>query len=205
VTSHLKKWQLKMSDLGHEVKLLHDKNMLEKGDILFLVSCSQVIPSGIRNNFQKTLVLHASDLPMGRGWSPHVWEILKGNNKITVSLLEAEDVVDTGAIWFKKRFQLEGHELLPEINEKLFMVELELMSDAVNAFGNIQVISQGKNKGEYFRKRTPDDSRLDPHKTIAEQFELIRVTDSERYPAFFDYLGHRYLLKVEKQSANHEN
>ncbi len=194
-----------MSDLGHEVKLLHDKNMLEKGDILFLVSCSQVIPSGIRNNFQKTLVLHASDLPMGRGWSPHVWEILKGNNKITVSLLEAEDVVDTGAIWFKKRFQLEGHELLPEINEKLFMVELELMSDAVNAFGNIQVISQGKNKGEYFRKRTPDDSRLDPHKTIAEQFELIRVTDSERYPAFFDYLGHRYLLKVEKQSANHEN
>jgi methionyl-tRNA formyltransferase len=85
------------------------------------------------------------------------------------------------------------------------MVELELMSDAVKAFGNIQVISQGKTKGEYFRKRTPDDSRLDPHKTIAEQFELIRVADSVRHPAFFDYLGHRYLLKIEKKSVNNEN
>ena len=34
-------------------------------------------------------------------------------------------------------------------------------------------------------KRTPADSEIDPGKSILEQFNLLRIVDSERYPAFF--------------------
>ena len=73
--------------------------------VFFLISFLHIVKKEIRHRFKHTLVIHASDLPVGKGWSPHIWEILKGNNKITVSLLEAEDKVDSGNIW-KKIFLL---------------------------------------------------------------------------------------------------
>lgn len=198
VISYLQRWTANMSSRGHSVALFYDKADLQGGDILFLVSCSQLIRDTVRSKFRTTLVLHASDLPKGRGWSPYIWSILDGENLITVSLLEANDPVDSGAIWLKEKFSLEGHELLSEINEKLFNVELSLMTKAVEKYKNIIPIQQSGDPGLYRRKRSPEDSRLDPNKTIAEQFDLLRVADSQRFPAFIDYRGKRYLVKIEK-------
>jgi methionyl-tRNA formyltransferase len=187
-----------MTLAGHSVSLLYDKADLQEGDILFLISCSQLIRDVDRNKYKATLVLHASDLPKGRGWSPHIWAILNGDNRITVSLLEANEPVDSGSIWLKTEFVLEGHELLPEINTKLFAAEIFLMNQAVERFESIEPIPQLDGPGAYMPKRSLADSRLDPNKTIAEQFDLLRVVDSQRYPAFFDYRGTRYLIRIEK-------
>lgn len=187
-----------MSSKGHSPSLFYDKAELCGGDILFLVSCSQMIRDAEREKYRATLVLHASDLPAGRGWSPYIWAVLGGANQITVSLLEAREPVDSGMIWLKTTFDLEGHELLPEINEKLFAAELLLMTQAVEQFDTIKPMQQIGEPGPYMAKRTPADSRLDPNKSIAEQFNLLRVVDSQRYPAFFDYQGQRYLIKIEK-------
>jgi methionyl-tRNA formyltransferase len=198
VVKSLQVWIADMTSKGHFVSFLHDKNGLQGGDILFLVSCSQLIRDAERRKYKAALVLHASDLPQGRGWSPHVWSILSGANRVVVSLLEADDPVDTGAIWLKTEFKLEGHELLPEINEKLFAAEMLLMTQAVEQFEQIRPVGQMGDPGPYLPKRSPADSRLDPNKTIAEQFNLLRVIDSQRYPAFFDFRGKRYVLKIEK-------
>lgn len=198
VVPRLQQWQGEMETLGHSVSLCFDKKDLASGDILFLVSCGQMIGDTERQKFQAVLVLHASDLPRGRGWSPHIWSILGGANQITVSLLEASEPVDSGAIWLKTKFTLEGYELLPEINAKLFAAELLLMTQAVEQFETIKPIHQEGDPGPYMALRSPADSQLDPYKTIAEQFDLLRVVDSQRYPAFIDYRGKRYLIKVEK-------
>ncbi|OGQ99682.1 MAG: UDP-glucuronic acid dehydrogenase [Deltaproteobacteria bacterium RIFOXYD12_FULL_55_16] len=198
VVKSLKGWVADMSSRGHSAALFYDKADLPGGDVLFLVSCSQMIRDPERKKYKAALVLHASDLPKGRGWSPHVWSILHGSDRITVSLLEAVEPVDSGVIWLKTEFRLEGHELLLEINEKLFAAELLLMTQAVEQFGAIIPVQQLGDPGAYLPKRSPADSRLDPHKTIAEQFDLLRVVDSQRYPAFLDYRGKRYLLRIEK-------
>lgn len=198
VVKSLQNWVSEMTFKGNIVSLLFDKSELKGGDILFLVSCSQIISDAERNKYRAALVLHASDLPEGRGWSPYIWSILGGANQITVSLLEASEPVDSGAIWLKKTFGLEGHELLPEINARLFAAEISLMTQAVEQLESIKPIRQIGDPGPYMVKRTPADSRLDPHKTFAEQFNLLRVVDSQRYPAFFDYKGKRYLIKIEK-------
>jgi methionyl-tRNA formyltransferase len=198
VIPRLSSWIADMSSRGHAVALVCDKVELQGGDILFLVSCSQIVREVERKKYKATLVLHASDLPNGRGWSPHIWSILAGANQITVSLLEASESVDSGPIWLKTTFALEGHELLAEINVKVFAAELDLMTQAVEQFETITPHPQVGDPGPYMAKRSPADSQLDPHKTIAEQFDLLRVVDSQRYPAFFYYRGKRYTLKIQK-------
>jgi methionyl-tRNA formyltransferase len=37
---------------------------------------------------------------------------------------------------------------------------------------------------------------LDQQRSLAEQFELLRVVDNVRYPAFFHWRGRRYELQV---------
>lgn len=198
IIDSLRKWVEGMSENGHTTSIFFDKSELRGGDILFLVSCSQIINEDERKKFEKVLVLHASDLPKGRGWSPWVWTILAGESEITLSLLEATDSIDSGLIWLKTSFRLSGHELFEEINAKLFKAELYLMTQAVERYGEILPIPQVGQPGEYLRKRTPEDSRIDPRKSIEEQFNLLRVVDPQRYPAFFEYRGVKYFIKIEK-------
>lgn len=198
VVAHLQAWAGRMVAAGHAVELVHDKGQLSGGDILFLVSCAQIIRAEVRATYQATLVLHASDLPQGRGWSPHIWSVLRGATGFTVSLLEAAEPVDSGPIWLKAGCVLEGHELLAEIEAKLFAAELSLMTEAVEKFNSLRPMPQTGAPGPSLPRRTPADSRIDPAKTIAEQFDLLRVSDAQRFPAFFDYRGHRYVIKIEK-------
>ena len=131
VNPWLDRWAAQRTQ-NHSVGIFRDKSDLEGGDILFLVSCTQLISVHERSLYRKTMVLHASDLPVGRGWSPHIWAILGGATEITVTLLEAEDKVDSGAIWAKRKLQISTSDLFDEMNSALFDVEIELISNIAN-------------------------------------------------------------------------
>lgn len=188
------------SRLGlHEVTLVRTCHDLKGGDLLFLLSCSEIVAAGDRAKFSKTLVLHASDLPEGRGWNPHIWQILAGATHLTVTLLEAEDKVDTGAIWHQLSIEIDKAALWNEINEALFAVEMKLLDFAVDHLTTIVPRPQRLDLSpNYHRLRNPSDSKIDPSRTIVEQFDLLRVCDPQRYPAFFDLHGCRYKLTLEK-------
>jgi methionyl-tRNA formyltransferase len=190
---------IKCNSEEHRIKLCHSKTELGGGDILFLVSCSEVIPAKERAAYRTSLVLHASRLPVGRGWSPHIWSILEGARQITVTLLEAGDEVDTGRIWRQVSFPVAEHMLWDEINAALFEAELQLMDFAVTEFNTVSPRPQPENVDPTYRqRRTAEDSKIDPDGSIAEQFNKIRVCDPTRYPAFFELHGHFYKLSLEK-------
>jgi len=198
VVGYLNEW-IKVNSNTHKISFVHRKADLVGGDILFLISCSEIIEPRDRDLFKACLVLHASDLPSGRGWSPYVWEIVSGAVSITVSLIEAEDKVDTGRIWKKITKPVPKHALWQEINTILFDAELELIDFAVNSFDQVSPQEQSKIvEPTYHRRRNPSDSEINPEKSIAEQFDLIRVCDPERYPAYFKMHGHCFKLTLEK-------
>jgi len=193
----LREWRERRSP-EHQIELVIGASELNGGDILFLVSCHEIIAADVRGRYAATLVLHASDLPDGRGWSPHVWSILAGARQVTVTLFQADGGVDTGPVWKKERVDLEGHELFDEINHKLYAAELKLMDFAIANFAIIKPVPQPPG-GSSHPRRTPEDSRLDPSRSIADQFNLLRVADPDRYPAFFDLAGCRYEVFLRKK------
>jgi methionyl-tRNA formyltransferase len=198
VNAHLEAWVAAHAQ-EHRISIVRRKAELPGGDILFLVSCGEIIHESDRAGYRVSLVLHASDLPRGRGWSPHVWEIISGADQMTVSLLEVADPVDSGRIWRKLSFPVPPDALWDDINTCLFEAEIELINFAVTNFNHIEPTPQDSTvTPSYYRRRTPDDSRIDPEKSIASQFDRIRVCDPQRYPAFFELYGKRYKLTLEK-------
>lgn len=194
-------WERKQRSC-HRVELVQSKKELSGGHILFLISCHEIIGKNVRSLYEHTLVIHASNLPQGRGWSPLVWQILEGKNEIVVTLLEAEDCIDSGRIWHQKKLCFEGHELAFEINQALFDAEIELMNFAIENMHSIEPRHQSSAQVTYYRKRKSEDSRIDPEKSIASQFDLLRVADAKRYPAFFDCRGHRYKISISKMEES---
>ena len=182
-----------------EVSIARRGSQLKGGDILFLISCSEIVSAADRAQYRFSLVLHASDLPKGRGWSPHIWEITQGADVVTLSMIEVEDSVDSGKIWRKMRFVVPKHALWDEINHLLFTSELEMIDYAIQNYGRVRPqVQVGIDQATYFPRRTPVDSQINANKSIAEQFDLIRVCDPNRFPAYFEHLGQRYTLKIEK-------
>jgi methionyl-tRNA formyltransferase len=196
VNEYLVAWASKVQ---HEARVaVHRRSgELAQGDFLFLVSCTEIVSRAVREKFRRTLVLHASALPKGRGMSPHIWQILEGANELVVTLLDAEDELDSGAIWHQLPVQLDGTELHDEINRKVFEAELQLMSWALANCHRAKPAPQ-RGTATYFRKRVPKDSELDPSMPLAGQFDLLRVADPDRYPAYFVIRGCRYRVRIDK-------
>lgn len=198
VDEYLQGW-IKKNNKNHDIKLAYKKSMLTGGDLLFLISCNEIISLEDRQKYLKSLVIHASDLPKGRGWSPHIWQIINGAEELTITLLEAEDKIDSGDIWHKIRIKIPKDALWYELNQLIFEAELKSMDFALKNFQNINPRKQSDlNEATYYSKRSPEDSELDPEKNISEQFNLMRVCDPGRFPAFIKIHGHRYKITLEK-------
>jgi methionyl-tRNA formyltransferase len=185
----------------YEIKYINSHHDLKNGDIAFFLSYYKIVNSFYLKKHKHNIVVHASNLPRGKGWSPLTYQILEGLNKIPISLLEAEEQVDSGNIYLQSFLKLNGTELISEIRAKLVRKTFDLCSEFLIKYPKI--IKDGKvqkNKEEsFFQKRTPQDSKLDINKTIKEQFNLLRVCDSNNYPAFFEFQSHKYIITIVEE------
>ena len=189
----LKKMIIKKFD--YPVNLIHTHKEVVKGDVLCLLSCEKIFKKLNYNDYN--LVVHESDLPYGKGWSPLTWQVLEGKCKIPITLFEAAETVDSGRIYAQGVIELNGNELLSEIKHKQGLKTIDLILKFINNFPMEGKKQEGKET--FYKKRTVKDSELDIHKTIADQFDLLRISDNERYPAHFFINGVKYLLKITKE------
>ena len=64
--------------------------------------------------------------------------------------------------------------------------------------GVLQKAREQRGSPSYFPRRTPENSRIDLDLPLRDQFNLLRVVDNQRYPAFFDLSGYRYYIQIRK-------
>ena len=185
---------------GYPISWVHKPSEIPKGAFCFILSCSNLVKSDILNRNNHNLVVHESELPKGKGWSPLSWQVLDGKNNIPITLLKAEEEVDSGEIYLQEYIALKGTELVRELREKQALATLSLCRKFINQYPLIMTGAEVQcGKSSYYPKRTPSDSMIDINKTIAEQFNLLRIVDNERYPAYFNIFGQRYFLRIEKE------
>lgn len=186
----------KLKELKFCAKRVNSHVNVPQGVIAIYLSYPKLVPlENIQDTYQ-SLVVHASRLPQGKGFSPWVWQILEGKNEIPVCLLEIVEKLDSGKILQEQVLKLNGTELLVEIRRKLS----ELIIDMILKYLTLKEQPEGyQQEGEetFYKKRSAGDSILDINQSIAQQINLLRVVDNEEYPAFFHYLGKKYILKIE--------
>jgi len=185
--------QLKIKLNNHSVSHVFSQDKLTSGDIMLILSCENIISERILSLHKKNIVIHPSDLPKGRGWSPLAWQVIEGKNAIPITLFEASKEIDAGVIYIKDIIRLDGTELNEDIKQKQGIKTIEMISKY------IQKPNKGiKQNGDatFYKKRTTNDSELNINKSISDQFNLLRVVDNERYPAFFRIRGKKYFIKI---------
>jgi methionyl-tRNA formyltransferase len=96
---------------------------------------------------------------------------------------------------------LNGDELNDEIKQKQGEITVSLCLKFINNIENIKSMKQ-IGKETFYPRRTKSSSELDINKTIAEQFNLLRVVDNDRYPAFFVLNKQKYIIKIYKDSSD---
>jgi methionyl-tRNA formyltransferase len=167
------------------------------GEVAFYLSCIHRTPVDVLNRNRRNLVVHASDLPQGRGFSPLTWQILEGRNQIPICLFEAVAEIDAGPVIYRDFLSYEGHELIGELREILARKTIAMCLRFLNEDQPVAGEPQTGTPSIYSRRRPPD-SKIEATQTIAEQFNLLRVVDNERYPAWFEWAGHRYKITIDK-------
>ena len=180
------------------VRVFHHHTDIKAGyDVLFILSYHHIIEDKYLNKCRYNIVVHASDLPQGKGWSPLFWQVLEGKSQITFSMFEAGSSVDDGDIYLKRTLLLNGSELNEELRHKQAQMINDMCLDFVGSID--QCLPPTKQIGDesFYPKRNKKHSELDVNKTIAEQFDLLRIVSNEEYPAFFYFRGHKYFLTIE--------
>ncbi len=167
-------------------------------DIVFILGYHRIIEKHYLKRHKHNLVVHESALPHGKGWAPLFWQILEGKNEITFTMFEAGKGVDSGEIYMQRILKLNGHELNEEIRAKQAELTMEMCIDFLNNYEKYKNPKEQTGEESFYPKRTEKDSELDIHKTIEEQFNLLRIVNNEKYPAFFYRDGYKYKLTIER-------
>ena len=179
----------------HRVIWVYDVKKIKPGECAFFLACEKIVSKEILGLHKHNLVVHESALPQGRGWSPLTWQILEGKNEIPITLFEARENVDSGDIYLQTKMKFEGHELVDELRRKQGEATMALVLEFGSRYPKIKGQRQS-GKASFYGRRRPSDSELDVNRPLKEQFNLLRVVDNERYPAFFIYRGRKYFLKI---------
>lgn len=186
-----------IQQLGFNAELVRSAEDIEEGWVCFLLGCVKIVEQQHLVKNAHNLVVHESDLPKGRGFAPMAWQILDGVNSIPVCLLEASaGEPDAGDVWLRDSIELEGLEMLPVWRRLQGEKTIELCMRFLQEYDLLRPLKQ-TGKPSWYSRRRPADSELDPDLTIREQFNLLRVVDNERYPAFIKVEDKTLYFKVD--------
>tara|TARA_B100000579_G_C22805100_1_gene842055 strand:- start:797 stop:1435 length:639 start_codon:yes stop_codon:yes gene_type:complete len=177
--------------------IVYEVSDMSNFDVCFVLGYMKKIDITKLPEYCKFFVIHESSLPEGRGFAPVTWQIIEGKNKIDICLIKLEEEFDAGDIVLKDKIILDGDELYDEIRHKQACTTFKLIDEFLSIYPEIDSEEQS-GEASYYKRRSPEDSKIDPNKSIAEQFDLIRTCNNDDWPAFFEMRNKSYILKIYK-------
>lgn len=184
---------------GHQCVWVHSSTDLPGGDLCFYLSYGRIVDQCFRRKYKHNLVVHESELPKGKGWSPVTWQILEGCNRIPVVLIEADEHVDSGVVYAQRWIEFEGDELVDEIRNAQAEATFELCRWFVGGYPkSAEQFQYQQGEESFYPHRGEADSELNLAEPLSDQFNLLRVVDNQRYPAFFTLSGNKYFVRVSR-------
>tara|TARA_B110000208_G_C11692287_1_gene402738 strand:- start:106 stop:753 length:648 start_codon:yes stop_codon:yes gene_type:complete len=182
----------------YQFKIYYKYEDIRNYTIVFLLGYTKVIKSDLLINNKINLTVHESNLPENRGFSPIQYQILNKKNTITTCLIKLRKKVDSGEIYEKSKIKFHGDELYEEIRTKQSKNTFNLVSNFLRKYPKNSKTLQKKGKSNFLKKRKPKDSELNIYKSIKDNFNILRISNNDSWPAFFNYKNKKYIIKIFK-------
>lgn len=179
-------------------KVSRDIKKVSNQDILFILNYTKILSKKRLMQNKLNLVIHSSNLPKNRGGAPLHWQILQNKKKIKICLFEAIEKLDAGNIFLTEELSFNDTELYDELRDKQSKKMIKLIKNFLSKYPKIKGTKQF-GKPSFNKKRNSNHSELDINKSFKDQFNLMRVSDNEKYPAFFNFRNNKYILKIYKK------
>lgn len=200
IGSYVEELRRRLVAAGNSVMCSHSYAGIEGYDVVFILSYSRIIKYDALKKNRHNIVVHESDLPKGKGWSPLTWQILEGKSSIPITLFEASEQVDSGKIYLQEVMRFTGNELVDDLREIQGKTTIELCERFISDYDTVvQNAREQEGMESFYPRRTPKDSIIDENLSLREQFNLLRVADNKRYPAFFFHNGYKYILQIYRE------
>ncbi len=199
-----KKFSKKLFKNVDSLKIISNSSQIKyNNNILIILSYTKLINSKDLKKSDLNLVVHESNLPVGKGWTPLFWQILRGQTKIVTTLFEPNLKIDDGKIIMKKIFNYEKDLVYEEIKVRQFNNAVYLINKFITKYEKNKSISyykpNSKIKSSFYKKRYPKMSKIDLKKNLESQINLLRISDNKSYPCFFYFNGKKFFLKLSKK------
>jgi len=197
----------RLHDLGFEILKISRDELADALSLrldchLLSVGFPYIIPKSIYSRHKLALNIHPTLLPKYRGPTTGAYILI--NNEIesgsTVHFIEEE--ADKGAIIAQSNITLTPFDTLRSLQRKVYASEPELIMEALLKLdiGKLPVTQEEKKSSNYPKKRTPNDSEIDPSKPLIDLVNEIRASDPEDFPAFFYYHGKKVCVKLWREN-----
>lgn len=179
------------------IRSFHDEKGLQGGDFLFALSFPRMIGNGTLSKYELPVVLHASDLPRGRGWSPANWAAENLETEIIISAIRMVEAVDSGNVLAKVKIDFPLSDIWSDLQPKLEKVQADLIVGLITDESPVRMEAPQEGVPTHLRRRSLTDSEVLAHISLADQWGKIRASDPKRYPNYFEHLGRTFKLTVE--------
>jgi methionyl-tRNA formyltransferase len=142
-----------------------------------------------------SLNLHASLLPHYRGAAPIHWAVVRGETETGLTTFRIEKELDTGLIYLQERVPIPDDWTTGQLHDELSQRGASLLVDTLTLMtsGQLTPVPQPPAPPDafYARKITPEDARIDWHRSRESLYHHIRGFSP--WPAAWTRLGDQQL------------
>lgn len=180
----------------------------KKKQLLISIGFPYIFPKSLLDNYAYCINSHPTLLPKYRGPMSGVYQIMNGEQETGLTIHFIDQGVDTGPILLQKKICISLFDTVKSVQKRVYSLEPQAMHEALESLysANFMPILQDETKASsYLKIRTPDDSEIDPTKTLCELYNDIRACDPVNYPAFFKVGGQRVYIKLWRKDKGDDD
>jgi methionyl-tRNA formyltransferase len=160
---------------------------IKKPRFIFFFHWSWQVPSEIINNHE-CVCFHMADVPYGRGGSPLQNLIIRSHRTTKLTALRMVKNYDAGPVYLKEDLSLEWNA------EEIYIRSTYLSFSMIQKILKQPITPVPQNGNAIlFKRRTPQESKIDQLSDLQSLYDFIRMLDAEGYPkAFIEKNNFRY-------------
>lgn len=175
----------KALELGLEVyqpKNINSRESLDKikeanSEVIVVVAYGQIFKTEILNLPKYGCInIHASILPKYRGAAPINWVLINGEKETGVTIMQMEEGLDSGDMYYKKRIDIKPEDDAFTIHDKLSILGAEAIVESLDkiVIKELEGEEQDHSLSTYAPMLSRDTGKIDWNKKNFEIVNLIR-------------------------------